>query len=117
MKKHNKNNKLNTIWWSLFIAGILSASASQKLVYNIAYKMAYDKAWSETLHRGIKEKGYNVGLGPDYCTDFDLLDEAKETASQIASQKARNTADRTLDAGAFMAVAGLIGLLAKKNGK
>ena len=111
MKKHNK---LNTIWWTLFIAGVLSASASQKLVYSIAYKLAYDKAYDAAFQHGFEKRGHNWATFSG-CIDFGLLDESEKAASQIASQKAQSAADRTLDAGAFMAVAGLIGLLAKKK--
>lgn len=141
MKKHNK---LNTIWWTLFIAGVLSASASQKVIYNIAYKRAYDKAYKSvydsvyraTYDRATEGKDTVVLVphhscyaeGEPFLVNFGALnvikkaeEKATKTATEavetIASEKAQTTADRTLDAGAFMAIAGLVALLARKKSK
>jgi len=132
-----KRNKLNSILWLLVATGALSAGVRKTLVYNIAYDKAYDKAykttyqsvydeaWSKALDHGIKERGYNPGLGPDYCTDFGLLDEVDTTAEKtatkavetIASQKAQTAADYTHDLGISLFAFGLCGLVAKNNEK
>ena len=128
-----KRNKLNSILWLLVATGALSAGVRKTLVYNIAYDKAYDKAykttyqsvydeaWSKALDHGIKERGYNPGLGPDYCTDFGLLDEvdtiAEKTATEAVETKAQTAADCTHDLGICLFAFGLCGLVAKNNEK
>lgn len=120
-----KRNKLNSILWLLVATGALSAGVKKTLVYNLVYKTTYqsvyDEAWSKALDHGIKERGYNPGLGPDYCTDFGLLDEvdtiAEKTATEAVETKAQTAADYTHDLGICLFAFGLCGLVANKNGK
>ena len=106
MKKQNKTNK---IWWTLFIAGVLSANVGRKVIYNTAYNRAYTKAYDtayddayddayhEAYERGFKKRGYKHEIWNIYggsCADFGLLDESEKAASQIAPQIASQTASQ-----------------------
>ena len=127
MKERNEsNNNYRKIWWTLLIVGVLSASTSQqKILYDIVYKKAhdraydydaaYDKACTDLWEGEFKKRGGNLFdcyIMPGYEQRHEAEINAEQIASQIATQKAETTANRTLDAGAFMAIAGLFGLLA-----